>query len=220
MAAFEILQEMLEALEQVLSAGLARRLQHLGIRQREVGRRERIDELPREELHLARRLRVEALRLGDRALHVVGGDQVRLLDVVEQEVVLPQLAPEAVVAAGRSLHGLGLAAGRLHDHGLPELQVVVPRADLRLGELRRVGPELLREFHEGAVDPEVVARRLRGVGVGLLLDELAHDLRGALGDVRERLLQGFRIDLRRLGGVGLRCVCHGGPRQCWMSANR
>jgi hypothetical protein len=61
----EILQEMLEALEQVLSAGLARRLQHLGIRQREVGRRERIDELPREELHLARRLRVEALRLGD-----------------------------------------------------------------------------------------------------------------------------------------------------------
>ena len=72
--------------------------EHLGIGQREVRRRERVDVLAREEVDLLLRVLVEALDARHRVVHPARGDEVALLDVVEQEVLLPVLVLEALVA--------------------------------------------------------------------------------------------------------------------------
>ena len=59
------------------------------------------------------RLVVEALDVGDRVVQPARGDEVALLDVVEQEVLLPVLVLEALVALGRRGDRLAARAHQL-----------------------------------------------------------------------------------------------------------
>ena len=88
-AALEVVEQVFEALDQVLAAAFDRRAQHLGVGQHEVRRRHRVDELPRVEVDLLLRLRVDVVDVGDGALHPLRGEQVGLLDEVEERVLLP-----------------------------------------------------------------------------------------------------------------------------------
>ena len=70
LAALKITQQVVQALQQVLAAGLGSLAQHLGIGQQEIRRAHRIDELPRVEIHLLRGLRIQAIDLAHHVLHV------------------------------------------------------------------------------------------------------------------------------------------------------
>ena len=60
-----------------------------------------IDVLAREEVDLALRRVVQTLDVADGVVQRIGGDEVALLDVVEQEVLLPVLVLEPLVALAR-----------------------------------------------------------------------------------------------------------------------
>ena len=100
-AAGEVAEQVVEAAQQVLAARLERRAQHLGVGRDEVGRRHRIDELAGVEVDLLPGLVVEPLELVDRADQPARGQQVGLLDEVEQRVVVPGRIAKAAVALVR-----------------------------------------------------------------------------------------------------------------------
>ena len=97
-AALDVVQEVVQALDEVLSARGDGFAEHLRIGQREVRRRQRVDVLAREEVDLLLRVLVEAVHARDLVVHPARGDEVALLDVVEQEVLVPVLVLEALVA--------------------------------------------------------------------------------------------------------------------------
>ena len=96
-AALDIFEKVVEALDKILAVRLQRRAQDFGIGQDEVGRRDRVGELLGIKVHALARVVIEAFDLGDRVLHPVRGQQVGLLDEVEDLVFLPVLVPEAFV---------------------------------------------------------------------------------------------------------------------------
>ena len=101
LAALEIAQQVVQALQQVLAAGLGGLAQHLGIGQQEIRRAHRIDELARVEIDLLRGLRVEPVDLRHHVLHAARRQQVGLLDEVEDLVLLPGVVLEAAVRRRR-----------------------------------------------------------------------------------------------------------------------
>ena len=193
LATFQVLEQVLEAGQQVGAAGVQRGLHHFRVGRDEVGRRQGVDVLAGEELHLARGLRIETFDLADGALHVVGGDEVRLLDVVEHHVGLPQIAAEPVVALGWFLDRRRLVAEDSRHGGVPELQVIVPRAHLDLGQMRRIGQHAGAVVAEGLVQAEFV-----GIAADLhrrrMRDEVGDHFRRLGHDLGQRLLQVFGID--------------------------
>ena len=203
LAALEVGQQVLQALDQVLALALDRRLHDLRVGQGEVGRRHRVDELARIELDLLRRLVVDALDLLDRALQPARGEQVGLLEVVEHDLVLPGRIGEALVALGR----LGDRLDRLAHHALgrdlPQLHVLGPELHLRLQQLVGIGQHLGREVHEGLGELQRIGR-LRAVGL-VALGELGQQLLAALGDVLES-----RLHLLGFGGRETRDDLRGG----------
>jgi hypothetical protein len=107
-AALDVVEEIVEALDEILAARRDGLAEHLGIGEREVGRRERVDVLAREEVDLLLRLLVEALDARHLVVHPARGDEVALLDVVEEEVLVPVLVLEALVALRGHHHGVAL----------------------------------------------------------------------------------------------------------------
>ena len=81
-----------------------------GIGHHEIRRRQRVDELSRIEIDLARGALVEPFDLLDRALDPARGQQITLLDEIEQRIVAPRLVAKAAVLGGRFDDRLGLAA--------------------------------------------------------------------------------------------------------------
>ena len=75
-AALDVVEQVVEAFDQVLAAGGDGLAEHLGIGQREVRRRQRVDVLAREKIDLLLRVLVEALDAGDRVVQPARGDQV------------------------------------------------------------------------------------------------------------------------------------------------
>ena len=117
---------------------------------------------------------------------VARGDEVALLDVVEDEVVLPVLVLEAVVALRRRGDRLGRLAEELEPRRLPQPQVVEVHVHLRLRERHRVREQLRPHVHERARDAELVGDR-QPLAVGVARHEVGEHVRRALGDLAEDL---------------------------------
>ena len=98
-APLEVGEQVLEAIQQVLAAGLLGFAQDRRIGQDEVARRDRADELPGVEVDLLLVLGIEPGDVADQRAQPAGAEQVRLPDVVEQEILGPGLVLEAPVAA-------------------------------------------------------------------------------------------------------------------------
>ena len=96
-APFEVFEHVLESLYEVLAARLHGAPDHLGVRHREVGRREGVDELPGVEVHLVRGMCIEPFRPAHRREHELRRQQVALLDVVVDGVPGPGVVGEPTV---------------------------------------------------------------------------------------------------------------------------
>ena len=101
----DVVQQVVQALDQVLAVALDRLAEHFRVGQREVGRRQGVDVLAGEEIDLLLGRLVEALGTADGVMDVAGSDEVGLLDEVEEEMLLPVLVLEALVALGRAATG-------------------------------------------------------------------------------------------------------------------
>ena len=119
-----------------------------GLVKREIGGRQRIGDLLDIEAGLVAGVLVDALGVLHQVLRPVGGDQVELLEEVEDGVFLPVLVLEALVGAGGLGHRRGLLAQRLGPGVLPELGVGVPQLHLGIHQLLRIGHVGLRHGAE------------------------------------------------------------------------
>ena len=211
LAALEVGQQVRQALQQVLAAGLGGLAQHLRIGQQEVGGAHRIDELPGVEIDLLRRLRLHAIDAADHVLEEAGGQQVGLLDEVEDLVVAPGLVLEAAVlrVLGDDRGGPVLAH---HPPGgiLPEGEVVLPEAELRLHQPGRIGHEPGRHLQEGAADVQRIGRGATAP-LRLALEEIRHDPLAALGHLGHGAGYQCRVGQPELRALGRFFFGHGPP---------
>ena len=166
-------------------------------------------------------------------LRPVGGDQVELLEEIEDGVFLPVLVLEALVIAGGLGHGRGLLAQHLGPGVLPELAIGIPQLHLGIHELLRVvhvglgddaqrlgdlldGGQLRLGFSQHRIGP---LRHQLG-NARRLLEDLGHVL-GELHRIRQRVLGG---NLRFFGllfrhGLLLKGEYGGTVKGCGKKAN-
>ena len=199
-APLEVGEQMLEAVQQVLAAGLLGFAQDRRIGQDEVARRDRADELPGVEVDLLLVLGIEPGDVADQRAQPAGAEQVRLPDVIEQKILGPGLVLEAPVAAlgrdqgsgGRALHAL--------QRVLPELRLIAPQLELGLDQPPRVSEQPGAELEERAADDVRVAHRIAGLAgrLGLIAPELLHDVLAALGELGEPSGQRGVLGIARL----------------------
>jgi hypothetical protein len=167
LAALQVLEQVFQALHQVLAAAVDGGAQHFRIGQHEVARRHRVDELAGIEVDLARGLVVQTVDVLHGRLHPARGQQVRLLDEVEHLVVLPGDVLEAAVVLGRCDDGVGLLAHHALGGRLPQVHVVLPERELRsislAGSLirRAVISMKARPIAIGSMPPEALWNWLR-----------------------------------------------------------
>jgi len=223
--------QMLQALDQVGAVAGERGAQHFRVGDGEVGGRHRVGDLLHIEAGLAPRVLVNALGVLDEILRPVGGDQVELLEEVEDRVFLPVLVLEALVAAGGLRHRLHRLAESLGQGVLPQLAIAVPQLLLRLHQLLRFvhvglrhGPQRLGDllhggelgfgFRQHRVWP---LRHMPGDGGGLL-EDLRHVLR-ELDGIGERVLRrGRRLLLCH--DLHLKGECDSSVVRSFQNANR
>ena len=197
LAALEVAQQVLQALHQVLAAGLDGRPQHFRIGEQEIGRRHRVDELAGVEIDLLRRLVVEAVHLPHRLLHPARGQQVGLLDVVEELVLFPGRILEAAVVRRRAVTGAASSPIMRRAADLPEVHMGLPQVHLRLPQLGRIGHQPRGHLHERSADIERIGHA--EAMLALMLQEIADDALRPLGDAGKGLGQ-----LGRVGKIACR----------------
>ncbi len=127
LAPLQILEQVLQSVDEVLAAGLDRRADNLGVGHREIRRRHGADELAGVEVDLFLGLRVDIIDLVDALLHPARGQQVRLLDIVENVVLFPGLVLEPLVVAPRLDDRFGLLPHHPAGGVLPQRHVVLPK---------------------------------------------------------------------------------------------
>ena len=185
-AALDVVEQIVQALDQVPAAGRDRLAEHFGIRDGEVRRRHRVDVLAGEERDLLLGLGREALDVGHRLLQPARGNQVGLLDVVEQRMFLPIVVLEALVAFGRLDDGIHRRAQHFERRRLPQVHVVPPQRHLRFGEPVGVRHHLGGQFVKRFGDAELVGHH-GFAGRGLAGNDIAKQLRALVGGRGERL---------------------------------
>jgi hypothetical protein len=191
----EIVEQIVEAAQEVLAAGLDRRPQHLGIGRDEVGGRHRIDELAGIEVDLLPALVVEAIELVDRVDQPTRGHKIGLLDEVEQRVIVPGRVAEPAIALLRLGNRLRRLAQQAPASSLPEPEVVLPQRDLRLNQPRRVGDQPCAQLKQNRPQIERVGTAMVTVAGTAALGERVHQLLAVAGDFGQDLSErlGFRL---------------------------
>ena len=214
LAALDIGQQIVQPLDQIFPIGGDGGLQHLGIGEREVGGGQRIGELAGIEGHAAALARVQAVQLAHHLLHRIGGEQIALLDEVEDFVLAPGIGLEAPVAGRGFHHGWGVAAQHAPRGGFPQHHEIVPPCRLRRSHRLAVAAHRLGQRQHGAGDikridrPPIFAASHAG-------DEIQHQLL-ALHPDRQHVAREF-AGVERFGhlcrfGTGGRGRAFGGHR--------
>ena len=120
-------------------------------------------------------------------------DQVGLLDVVEEELILPVGVAKTVVPLGCLGDRRHLLSEHTQQARLPERDVVPEHLRLHLCELPGIGQHACSKIHECPGDSEFVASG-DALAPGPTLQKLLHDAAGAL--------RHFGEHSRALGGIG------------------
>jgi hypothetical protein len=126
-------------------------------------------------------------------------DQVRLLDVVEQEMLLPVFVLEALVAFGRLGDRLGRRADHSQHRRLPQAHVLPPQIELCFGESIWIRQHLCCELEKRFADAQLVGEH-RPWAVRIPRGELAHQLRAFVGGSASDSARASGIVLIRAGG--------------------
>ena len=148
----QILMKILQAVDKILATGLGGRRQNLGICQHKIIGRQGFDELAGVEIDLLGILGIKPLNPGDGGLQPTGRQQVGLLDVIEDVVFIPGSILEASIAGFGGDGVLSFPAHHLRRRVLPQTGVILPKFHVGLHQLRRVGHQARRHFHERAAD--------------------------------------------------------------------
>jgi hypothetical protein len=134
----------LEAAHQVLALLVRGRLEHLGVQREEVRRVQRLDIVAGVERDLLALLGVHLADIVDGVLDVACGEQVVLLEVLEERVLRPVLVGEALVGLHhvRQIERLALVLGAepLQHRLLPQRLLRRPVVDRHVGDLPRDCP--------------------------------------------------------------------------------
>ena len=105
---------------------------------------------------------------------------------------------EALVALLLAHHGFHWLTKHRRQGLLPQLHIILPQRHLRLGQLGRVGHDLLGHLHEGLAESHLVLHVKRAT-VLLAVQEFLDDHLALLGHMREKLGH-----LRRIGHLDFR----------------
>jgi hypothetical protein len=104
------------------------------------------------------RASVQAVEFAHHLLHGVGGEQIALLDEVEDLVLFPCLSLEAPIAGRRLDHDGRLSAQHAAGGGFPQRHEAVPPFGLGLEHRVAVAAHRLGQRHHGAGDVERIDR--------------------------------------------------------------
>ncbi len=152
LATLQVVQQMLQALDQVAALRLPGLAQHGRIGQREIAGCGRADELAGIEVDLAPVARLEARSVVHQAPQPVGRQQVGLLDDVEHQPLGPGRVGKAPIAAGGGGSGFRLLAEQPVHGALPEAHLGLPELSLGFDQPARIGHQLLGQLGEGVAD--------------------------------------------------------------------
>ncbi len=119
-----------------------------------------IGELLGEEGDAAALIGRERIQPGHHVLHRIGGEQVGLLEKIENLVALPFRGAEAAIARRRFDQGLGLAAQNAQGRGLPQKRHIAPPGFLGLQHRFAVFAHGAGEGYESAGDVQRIERAL------------------------------------------------------------
>jgi len=112
------------------------------------------------------------------ALHVAGREQIALPDEVKHFIVAPGFILEALILLVFGNHGRRGFTHHAPRRVLPQRQIILPKADLRLHQLGRIGHQARGHIQEGIAD-------MHRVGLTGLI-------RLALQEIRNNALAAFR----------------------------
>ena len=138
---------------------------------------------------------VETLDIGDRVMQPARRDQIRLFDVVEQEVILPMLVAKAFVTLGGLDHRCGRLPQQLEHRRLPQRGIVPPQIELGFGEPVRVRQQLGGQLQKSLGQAKLVGKQRRS-HARLARHEVAQELGALIGGAGKRLGQCDRIVIR------------------------
>ena len=195
--------------------------QHLGVGHDEVGGRHRVDELAGVEVDLLGGLVVQPLDVAHGGLDPARGQQVGLLDEIEQAVFRPGGVAEAPIVLLRLDQRRLLGAQELPGGVLPERHIVLPEGELGLHQLGRVFHhpaghlEECRAYVQRIDRPVVLGQR----GHGMTRQKIAHQLAALLRDSHHvaRILDrvgDFRLDIRLIGHNTFLILLHRKTNTC------
>ena len=151
-APLDIGQKIVQPLDQIFAIGGDGGLQHIRIGEGEVGGGQGIGELAGIESDPAALFLIQPVQLSHHLLQGVGGQQIALLDEIEDLVVFPLLRLEAAIARGRLDHGGSLAAQHAAGGGFPQRHEAIPPFGLSLQYRLAVAAHGLGQRHHGARD--------------------------------------------------------------------
>ena len=117
-------------------------------------RRDRVHDLPDVELGLLPRVRVEPVSVGHQLAGPTGGQQIGLLEKIEELVLRPFRVGEALVGRGRGGDRLGRLARHLFDRAGPEVEIGAAETGLQFERALRIRQPVFRD----------VADRLHRIG--------------------------------------------------------
>ena len=142
-------------------------------------------------------------------VNVAGGDQVGLLDVVEDEIVLPLGIAKTVVATGRSSHRRhGLAHHPLQGV-VPQFEIVASHLHLHFGKLPGVCLQIGPQVHKRLANAQLIGCLFRGNAVSSApVHEILQQLGGTLRYFGKNPGGLFRVLVAC--GPFRRCIAHDG----------
>ena len=191
-AGLDVLRQHVHAAHQILRIGSEGLAQQFRIGENEIRRRNRIGDLPGIELRLPLGVRVEIVGFLHQPVGPGAGEQIGLLEEVEELVRRPFRIGKALVACARlGDRGRGLAR-QPFDRVAPKIEIGAAQPRLQLERALRIGQPVFGDLAEGADDLGQILRK-----VGFDLPFLARL------DVGGQRLAAFLDHARQIAGKGL-----------------
>ena len=147
-AGLDVLRQHVHAAREVLAFRRQRVAQQFRIGEHEVRRRDRVDDLAQVELGLLPGQRIEPLGVLDQPVAELDGQQIGLLEEVEELVRRPFRIGEALVARVGLRDRIGFLAGHAPRGVRPEVEIALAERRLQLERALRVGEPVLRHLAE------------------------------------------------------------------------